>query len=265
MQQLIINEHPKHKNLTQHKLSVCIVAKNEAKNIKDCLESIKWADEIVLVDSESTDDTVAIAQKYTKHILITPYRGCGPQKQLAVNMATSEWVLILDADERVTHELQQEIQAILQDTSQKHHAYSIPFQTYYCGKAIRFGDWINERHVRLIKKDKNTIVPRIVHFRIETEGTIGKLQRKILHYSFPTLDKVIEKMNTYSTDGALHKLQQHKTANIFTAIAHGIFAFIRGYIFKLGFLDGKEGFMLAFSNAEGSYYRYLKLIYMAKH
>jgi hypothetical protein len=177
-------------------------------------------------------------------------------------MATSEWALMLDADERLTKELQLEIQNTLQNP--KYDAYSIPFQTYYCGKAIRFGDWLNERHVRLIKKDKNAIVPRIVHFRINTFGTIGKLKNKILHYSFPTLDKVIEKMNSYSTSGAQHKLQQQKTAGLLTALAHGIFAFIRGYILKLGFLDGKEGFMLAISNAEGSYYRYLKLSYMAK-
>jgi glycosyltransferase involved in cell wall biosynthesis len=243
-------------------LSVCIITRNEEHNIKDCLETIKWADEIVIIDSESTDKTVEIAQQYTNRIFITPYKGCGPQKKQALEMATSEWALMLDADERLTKELQLEIQNTLQNP--KYDAYSIPFQTYYCGKAIRFGDWLNERHVRLIKKDKNAIVPRIVHFRINTFGTIGKLKNKILHYSFPTLDKVIEKMNSYSTSGAQHKLQQQKTAGLLTALAHGIFAFIRGYILKLGFLDGKEGFMLAISNAEGSYYRYLKLSYMAK-
>jgi glycosyltransferase involved in cell wall biosynthesis len=243
-------------------LSVCIITRNEELNIKDCLETVKWADEIIIVDSESTDNTLAIAKQYTDRIFVNPYKGCGPQKKQALELATCEWALILDADERLTQELQQEIQTILQNP--KYDAYSIPFQTYYCGKAIRFGDWINERHIRLIKKDKNSIVARIVHFRIDTFGTIGKLKHKILHYSFPTLDKVIEKMNVYSTLGAQHKLQQRKTAGLFTALAHGIFAFIRGYVLKLGFLDGKEGFMLAISNAEGSYYRYLKLCCMTK-
>jgi glycosyltransferase involved in cell wall biosynthesis len=240
-------------------LSVCIVTKNEENNIKDCLETVKWADEIVIVDSESTDQTVEIARQYTNKILVTPYKGCGSQKQQALAMATYKWALILDADERLTKELQQEIQHTLQNPN--HDAYSIPFQTYYCGKAIRFGDWYNEQHIRLINKDKNIIVPRVVHFRINTLGSVGKLKNKILHYSFPTLDKVIEKMNSYSTCGAQHKLQQKKTAGLLTAIAHGIFTFLRGYILRLGFLDGKEGLVLAISNAEGSYYKYLKLSY----
>lgn len=243
-------------------LSVCIITKDEEVNIKACLETISWANEIIIIDSESIDKTVEICRAYTNKILVTKYKGCGPQKKQALEMATCDWVLILDADERVSKELKLEIQDTIK--SPKYDAYSIPFQTYYCGKALRFGDWLNERHIRLIKRDKNTIVPRIVHFRIETLGTVGKLKNKILHYSFPTLDKVIQKMNTYSTDGALHKLQQGKTSGLFTAIAHGMFAFIRGYILKLGFLDGKEGFMLAVSNAEGSYYRYLKLAYLTK-
>lgn len=239
------------------KLSVCIVTKNEEHNIKDCLASVAWADEIIIVDSVSTDQTVAIAQQYTEKIFITPYKGCGPQKKQAMDLATNNWVLILDADERLTVELQQEIQEIL--TNPQYDAYSIAFQTYYCGKAIRFGDWFNERHIRLINKAKNTIVPRIVHFRIATKGTVAKLKHKILHYSFPDLDKVVEKMNVYSSYGAQHLLQSQKTASLATALAHGFYAFFRGYILKLGFLDGKYGFMLAVSNAEGSYYKYLKL------
>lgn len=243
-------------------LSVCIITKNEAANIRACLETVAWANEIIIVDSESTDTTVEICRKYTDKIIVTPYKGCGPQKKQAMEMATCPWVLILDADEQLSKELQLEIQQTLK--APQCDAYSIPFQTFYCGKAIRFGDWINERHIRLIKKDKNNIVPRIVHFRIETAGPIGKLKNKILHYSFPNLERVIEKMNSYSSYGAQHKHQQGKTAGLLAAIAHGMFAFFRGYIFKLGFLDGAAGFMLAVSNAEGSYYKYLKLKLLTK-
>ena len=238
-------------------LSVCIITKNEAKNIQACLNNIAWADEIIIIDSESTDQTVPICQQYTDKIVITPYKGCGPQKKQAFEMATRDWVLMLDADEHVTPELQLEIKKTLQ--APKHNAYKIPFQTFLCGKALRFGDCLCEHQVRLIKRDSNTIVPRIVHSRIETIGSIGKLKHKILHYSFPNLEKTIRKMNTYSTDGALHLQQKGQTATLWTAISHGLCSFIRGYILRLGFLDGKAGFMFAVSNAEGAYYKYLKL------
>lgn len=249
-------------------LSVCIVTKNEELNIAACLDSVAWADEIVVIDSESSDRTVEICRRYTDKILITPWQGCGPQKRQAYELASKDWVLILDADERLTQELQTEIKALLAlpvEETTGYTAYRIPFQSYYCNKAIRFGDWINENHVRLIKRDKGQIIPRFVHFRVEVTGKIGKLTNKILHYSFPSLEVVINKMNRYSTDGAIHKQQKGRRASIWQAIGHGLFAFIRGYIFKLGFLDGREGFMLAISNAEGSYYRYLKLIYLSPY
>ena len=241
-------------------LTVCIVTKNEEANIADCLQSVAWADEIVVIDSHSTDRTVEICQQYTKKITLVPWQGCGPQKQQVFAMATAEWVLMLDADERLTPALQQEIQATI--TNPQFNGYEIPFQSYYCNKRIRFGDWINEHHLRLVKREQAQIIPRLVHFRIEVTGKIGRLTHKIHHYSFPSLDTVIHKMNRYSTDGALHKCQQGERSSVLKAVGHGIFAFMRGYCFKLGFLDGREGFMLAISNAEGSYYRYLKMIYL---
>lgn len=241
-------------------LSVCVVTKNEAKNIGKCLSAVSWADEIIVIDSKSTDNTVKIASKYTDKITIAPWKGCGPQKKQAYELATKEWVLILDADEFVSSDLQEEIkEAIKKD---EFAGYELPFQTYYCGKAIRFGDWVNEKHLRLVKRNKASIVPRLVHFRVELQGKIGKLKAKVEHHSFKDLSVVIDKMNRYSTDGAIHKNSQGKKSNIWQAIGHGLFAFIRGYILKLGFLDGKEGFMLAVSNAEGSYYRYIKMLYL---
>jgi glycosyltransferase involved in cell wall biosynthesis len=245
-------------------LSVCIVTKNEALNISDCLKSVEWADEIIIVDSCSTDETVNIAREFTNKIIINPWKGCGPQKKQATELATCDWILILDADERVSPLLKQEIQNILSNSKNNAQpGYTIPFQSYYLGKPIRFGDWFGEKHLRLFQRNKGHVIPRLVHFRVEVTGSIGKLSGKILHYSFPNLATVINKMNTYSTDGATHKYSQNKTAGLLTALRHGIFAFIRGYILKLGFLDGKEGFILAISNAEGSYYRYLKLSYIS--
>lgn len=239
-------------------ISVCVVTKNEAHNIEACLNSVSWANEIIVIDSESTDSTVAICKRFTDKITVMPWLGCGPQREKIYAMASCDWVLLLDADERVTPELAQEIQATIQNATC--NGYEIPFNSYYCGKHIRFGDWMNERHLRLLKRDQSSIIPRLIHFGIKVSGRIGRLRGRIIHYSFPNITTVINKMHSYSTAGALHNFQQGKTASFGTAVVHGLFAFLRGYVLRLGFLDGRCGLMLAISNAEGSYYKYVKLL-----
>lgn len=241
-------------------ISVCVVTKNEAHNIEACLSSVAWADEIVIIDSESTDNTVELCKRFTSKITIMPWMGCGPQREKIYAQATSDWVMFLDADERVTPELAIEIQNIIQNGTC--NGYEIPFNSYYCGKQIRFGDWINEKHLRLLKRNQCAIIPRLVHFGIKVSGKIGKLRGKIIHYSFPNVTTVINKMHSYSTAGALHNLQAGKTTSFGKAIGHGLFAFVRGYLLRFGFLDGRHGFMLAVSNAEGAYYKYVKLLEM---
>jgi glycosyltransferase involved in cell wall biosynthesis len=239
-------------------ISICVVTKNEAHNITECLESVAWADEIIVIDSESTDNTVELCKRFTTKITIMPWLGCGPQREKIFAMATCDWVLLLDADERVTNELAKEIQNAIKNGN--YNGYEIPFTSYYCGKRIRFGDWMNEKHLRLLKRSHSTIIPRLVHFGIKVDGKIGRLKNKIIHYSFPNITTVINKMHSYSTAGAMHNFNNGKTTSFGSAVGHGLFAFLRGYIFRLGFLDGRHGFMLAVSNAEGSYYKYLKLL-----
>lgn len=241
-------------------LSVCIVTKNEEHNIESALQTIKFAEEIIIVDDYSTDCTVGLAAKYTNKIYLNAWQGCGVQKKFALEKATQEWVLILDADERLSVDLQLEIQNIVKQNSFAYAGYYIPFQSFYLGKAIKFGDWFREQHVRLFRRFCGNIVPNFVHFGLLIDGKIGKLNNKIMHYSLPNQETVLSKINAYSSLGAKDKLAQGGTANIFTAIFHGLFAFVRGYIFKLGFLDGKYGFMVAVYNAECSYYKYLKLM-----
>lgn len=239
-------------------LSVCVVTKNEAHNIVACLSSVSFANEIIVIDSESTDNTVELCKRFTNNIKIQAWLGCGPQREQIYNMATSEWVLFLDADERITPELAVEIQQIIQTTTC--NAFEIPFRSYYCGRQIRFGDWMNEKHIRLMRRAQCKVIPRLVHFGLDVNGRVGKLRNYILHYSFPNVTTVINKMHSYSTFGAQHYFDSGKKTSFGSAVGHGLFAFVRGYVFRFGFLDGRQGFMLAVSNAEGAYYKYVKLL-----
>lgn len=243
-------------------LSVIIITKNEEHNIEDCLKSVSFAQEIVIVDSGSTDRTVELARHYTDKILVTDWPGYGKQKQRALDLATGDWVLSIDADERVTEKLKQEILSILPNTDLD--AFSIPFRSEYCGKAIRFGDWWNDKQVVLFRRQKASFTASIIHERVEITGRIGKLKNYIYHLAFRDLHMVLRKMNDYSTWSANHKQKQGKLGGLWQALSHGLWTFLRGYILRLGFLDGKEGFLLAISNAEGTYYRYLKLGYINK-
>lgn len=245
------------------KLTTIVVTKNEAHNIADCLTSVSFCDEIIVFDSGSTDGTPQICQEYTPFVTITPdWPGDGPQKNRAIAQATGDWILCLDADERVSPALAQEIQNIIQNTT--HTAFEIPYQSTYCGKKIRFGDWRNESHVRLFRRNHAHFTEDIVHCHLQVQGTTGKLQHAIIHHPFQHLGAMLAKMNDYSTQSAKAKFLQGKKSSLCTALSHGIWAFIRGYILKSGWRDGKEGYLLAVSNAQGTYYRYLKLMYLWK-
>ena len=156
-------------------ISAIIVALGSPKYLAQTIGSITdLVDEIIIVDSESTDETVNICRRYTDKIYTQSWQGCGPQKKYALSLAQGDWILCIDADERVSEKLKTEIQALLTHTA--YHGFEIPFESYYCGKQIRFGDWFRESHLRLFKRESGTIIPRLVHFRIEVQGKIGRLQ-----------------------------------------------------------------------------------------
>jgi glycosyltransferase involved in cell wall biosynthesis len=239
-------------------LSVTIITKNEAHAIADCLRSVAWADEIIVVDSGSIDDTVNICQQFGAKVTVTDdWPGFGQQKNRALALATQPWVLSIDADERVTPELQEEIKRII--TANANASYRMPRSSSYCGQFIQHSGWSPDYVTRLFKKGYGKFSDDLVHERLLTEHPALTLKSSLLHISYVNLEEVLDKVNRYSTAGAAMSLSRGKSATLGKAIRHGIWAFIRTYFIRLGFLDGKMGFVLAFSNAETTYYRYLKL------
>lgn len=238
-------------------LSVIIITKNESQHIARCLASVAWADEIIVLDSGSTDNTVAICQKFTDRIFVTDWPGFGPQKQRALEKAQYEWVLSLDADEEISAELKAEIQqAIHQDGAQ---GFMIPRLSSYCGRQIKHGGWWPDYVLRLFQRDAGHFTDDVVHERILVTGKVNRLDNPILHEAFVDPDEVLHKINSYSSLGAQKLLTQGKKSSLGLAIIKGLWTFIRTYFLKAAILDGAEGLMLAISNAEGSYYKYLKL------
>ncbi len=251
---------PTQQSLDTTGVSVILITRDEEHVIADCLESVRWADEIVVLDCGSTDRTVEICRSFTDSVYETDWPGFGIQKNRALARATRDWVLSLDADEWVSPALAAEIQSRLPDTGV--NGLVIPFRSSYLGRFMRYGDWRNESHLRLFRRTAGRFSDDPVHERLIVDGEIGTLENPILHYSFATLEEVQDKVNRYSTAGAERRFSDGKRSSLVKALSHASWTFFSGYVLKAGFLDGREGFLLAVSNAEGSFYTYLKLLYL---
>ena len=242
------------------KLSIIIITKNEAANIRGCIESVAWADEIIVVDSGSSDATVQICRDLDVRVFEHDWPGFGIQKNRALSSATGEWVFSIDADERVTPELRAAIEAVLIMPENECTAYQISRISSYCGRFMRHSGWYPDHIVRLFLRDKARFTDDLVHERLITNGKVGHLDGDLLHYAFDDLEEVLRKVNQYSSAGAAMMQQKGRQASLSGAVLRGLWSFVRSYILRGGFLDGREGFMLAVSNAEGTYYRYVKLM-----
>jgi glycosyltransferase involved in cell wall biosynthesis len=239
-------------------LSVIVITKNEQANIRQCLESVKWADEIIILDSGSSDNTVEICKEYTDKVFVTDWPGYGPQKNRALDKATSEWVLSLDADEWLSDELAAEIKQTIQ-SSPKDDAYCFQLANIYWGKVLKYGNEARDVVLRLFRRGKARFKEVIVHECVVTESTPKKLKHTLFHNCFRDLEQTLNTLNRYSSLNALMRYKAGRRCSFSRAIVSGLWAFFRTYILRRGFLDGKEGFMAAVYCAEGSYYRYLML------
>jgi glycosyltransferase involved in cell wall biosynthesis len=240
-------------------LSIIVITKNEEAAIGNCLSSIAWADEIIVVDSGSTDRTEMICRQYTDNFYTNDWPGFGPQKNRALELATNEWVLSLDADEMISPELRLEIESVM-NNPKLHSAFAIPRRSSYCGKFMHHGGWWPDYVTRLFRKDSARFSNDLIHERIIVTGSLGRLKHPIIHDAFRDIEEVVETINRYSSIGAKMMHEREKRGTLSKAIFHGFWSFFQTYVVRAGFLDGREGFMLAVSNAEGTYYRYLKLM-----
>ncbi len=242
------------------RISAIIITKNAGAMIRRCVESVAWADETIVVDSGSTDDTVGICRELGVKLVVTDdWPGFGPQKQRALDLATGDWVVSLDADEWITPELRDEMRAAMADPAAA-PAYAVPRSSSFCGRTMKHSGWWPDYVVRLFKRDAARFSDDQAHERLLVTGITRKLKQPLMHEAISDMEQMLGKMNLYSSASARMLHARGRRASIGTALLHGGWAFFRTYVLRLGFLDGREGFILAVANAEGSYYRYIKLM-----
>ena len=245
-------------------LSVIIITKNEAMHIAECLASVSFADEIIVVDSGSTDGTVELARKFGALVHQFPdWPGFGPQKNRALALATKDWVFSIDADERVTPALREEIIETLR--APRSSGYEVPRLSEFCGKSIRHSGWWPDLVLRLFRRQSGKFTDVLVHERVAlVDSKQSRLHAHLLHYPYPTLDSLIEKVNRYSGEAAKMLFAEGKRAGITKIVLHSIWTFFRIYFLRRGFLDGRHGFVLAVTAASGNFLRYTKLMFLVE-
>ena len=239
-------------------LTVTIITKNEAHNIAACLASVAFADQLVVVDSGSTDGTADIARQLGAEVTVhVDWQGFGIQKGRALALAKCDWVLSVDADERVSPALQHEIQKAL--AAPQFVAYSMRRLSSFCGQYMRHSGWYPDRVLRLFRRGEARFSDDVVHEKVLTSAYVGLLEGDLLHETYRDMAQMLSKSDTYSTAGAAAMFKEGQSAGIASAVAHAAWAFVRTYILRRGFLDGPLGFVLATNVAQTTYYRYIKL------
>lgn len=241
----------------REKISAIIITCNEENNILDCLESVKWCDEIIVVDSGSKDKTVEIAEKFTGKIFIKKWEGFAEQKSFALEQASNEWVVSIDADERVSDKLKNEIEKLLEAES-RFDGYKIPRENYFLNKAIKTCGWYPDYQLRLFRKSKTKLTGRKVHEGFIVEGKVGKLNNVLFHYTHQRISETISKINNYSTLEAEEKFDK-KRAKPSQILTHPIAAFLNHFISRKGYRDGVHGLMISLIHAMTNMLTYMKL------
>jgi len=239
-------------------ISCIIIVKDEEQNIKACLETLLWADEIIVVDSGSSDRTAEICASFPKvKFFDRKWEGFGPQKNMALSLASSSWIFSIDADERVSKGLASEILAAIESPS--FEAYRVRRKNIYRGEWVRRSGWWPDEVIRLFRRDKARFTSHVVHEGVEYSGRTGLLANPLEHHSYTGAGDFIKRVDRYSTLGASQLAARGKKAGTLNILGRTMLAFLRSYILKKGFLDGRAGLLIAFSTAEVTFYKYMKL------
>jgi len=240
-------------------ISAIVVCFNEEGNIRDCLESLKWCDEIVVVDSFSTDRTVEICRQYTDRVIQRPWAGYRDQKAFAHSQATKEWVFLVDADERVSPELREEIRTALERFGASCAGFSVPRLVHYLGRWWWRGGWYPDYDIRMFRRDRATWGGLDPHERILVDGTVRRLKNPLYHFSYRDVSDHIRRINRFTTLSAGELRNQGARWRLADNLLRPAFRFFRSYVWKRGFVEGLPGFFVAATAAIYVYLKYAKL------
>ena len=244
-------------------LTVVIITKNEEANLARCLESVSFADEIVLVDSQSTDRTIEIAKSYNARVSSVEFAGYGPAKQTAVDLAQNEWILSIDADEELTQPLKEEIINLLSGDPAC-SGYTVNRRTNFLGKWINHSGWYPDRVLRMFRKADGGFNDSVIHEKIIVEGQVGRLKNDLNHYSYPDLESYLTRSNRYTTIGAQQAFDAGKRFSGTDLVFRPLAAFLKCYVTGQGFRDGLEGLMIAVLSAMAVFAKYSKLRHLER-
>lgn len=245
--------------MNRPRISACVITFNEENNIGACLRSIDWVDEIIVVDAFSSDGTTQIAAECGAKVFCNDFKGFIPQKNFATALTTSDWVLNLDADERVSQALRDEIIEILSSEACRYRAYRIPRLSYYLGRWIHHSGWYPDAKIRLWKKGCGVWGGKDPHEFIEIDGSVNSLKNQILHYPYNSVFQHLEKMNRYTTGMARDRYRKGQRFSWLHCLSRPPLRFLRHYVLKRGFLDGTAGFFIAVMAGYYVFQRYVKL------
>lgn len=240
-------------------LSVVTLTKNEANNIAECLETVRWADELIVIDSGSDDGTREAARRYTNKVFSIEWKGYGAARNAGIAHATGDWILWLDADERVTPELATDIQAILAGGDRGCAGFAIARRAYFLGRWIQHAGWYPSRVTRLFRKSQARFSETRVHEQLMVDGPVGRVEHDLMHYTDPDLDHYFTKFNLYTTLAAADMRAAGRSFVLTDLLLRPAFQFFKMYFLRRGFLDGMEGFILCVSSSAYVFTKYAKL------
>jgi glycosyltransferase involved in cell wall biosynthesis len=244
--------------MSEIRISAALISRNESMNISDAVNSLSFADQIVVADTGSSDDTIKLAEEAGAEVHSVNFEGFGNTKNKALEFCRGEWVLFIDADERVTPELARQV---LEATNGNSTAagFNINRLTYFLGKPIRHSGWNPDPVLRLFKKNQGRFSSNLVHEKVEVDGQVENLEGNLVHYSYKSVDQYLDKMQEYSSLSAREMLAAGRRSRISDFIFRPVFIFLKMYFFKAGFLDGFNGLLLASLSSYHVFIKYLKL------